>query len=366
MNNKNILPISIHENKDISRNIKYNGSNNVKIKKFVQIDENNQVYIPQNMDVLYNIEIKADKIEHVECMLNNLKIMDLYDIKRLDDEMWNINFSDIILGNTFPNYILLKYCSHIRVKFIFHGENINKVCIIYGYVYDFEKLNNYRNINNMMFKYDTQYKFRMNNSDKINISQNFENYYTTQNPIVELVLEVEEGELKSDRIIFQGEFNFVSIFNRNNIKYVNDRKIVINGFDHRFFLYRNTKLIFDKKISSNVILTTKTLNEIVFRLNYIFLRVDMNKWKRIINQNDISFFEKIDENLYFDKVVPKKNDTCAISYEKFDEGDTIIICKTCFMSYKEYPIKLWMSTNEICPHCRSKNGFYSKIFRILT
>ena len=117
---------------------------------------------------------------------------------------------------------------------------------------------------NILVKQETQYKFKISDCNEITISHDFNERLIR--PTTELTLEVEEGELKPSEILVRDNYNtngVSSVFNGNDIKYINDRKIVISGFDYKLFLSKNIILVFDQKINSNVILTTKALNRLI-------------------------------------------------------------------------------------------------------
>jgi hypothetical protein len=73
-------------------------------------------------------------------------------------------------------------------------------------------------------------------------------------------------------------------------------------------------------------------------------------------------FNKIPDALYNEKVVPKNDSICAITYNEFRENDVRIISGCCFSSFQREAIEIWFNSKnkKECPCCRIEGGVWWK------
>ena len=79
---------------------------------------------------------------------------------------------------------------------------------------------------------------------------------------------------------------------------------------------------------------------------------------RTILGNKLFGYDKIPDNIYQEKVVPKADLICAISHTEFEKEEIRIICAACFSSFRREAIEMWFHSKQkrICPCCREEDG----------
>lgn len=151
----------------------------------------------------------------------------------------------------------------------------------------------------------------------------------------------------------------ITIIPLSQIKYINDYQIIIDKFYYKTFLYNTVVIEFG---------LTYPFYEINFSMittNYNILLIEngfsekiFTNLSRSISSDNTYGYDKIPDNIYLEKVVPKADMICAISHAEFEEGEERIICGICFSSYRKEAIEMWFHSKEkrLCPCCREEDS----------
>jgi len=156
-----------------------------------------------------------------------------------------------------------------------------------------------------------------------------------------------------------GNNRTITVIPLSQIKYLNDYQFIIDKFYYKIFLYNTVIIEFGLtypffKINFSMITT-----------NYNLLGIENGCAEKAFNNlsrsisGDITFgYNKIPDNIYQEKVVPKADMICAISRAEFEEGEERIICGVCFSSYRKESIEMWFHSKKkrICPCCQEEDS----------
>ena len=273
-------------------------------KKKLDIN-NNKIEIPHEGDFIYKIEIVADKIDDVVISIGGENIHKFYKVENVNG-LWTIDFD-----NFFINYNCLPIHSvkYYQVVLKINGNLVRECYIEYGMFPDKETRRLPFN-HGILFNHEFQYNFTMNNKKISLVSKFITDCISDSNIISELIFEFENDVDVNNIDIFAYNEHLTSL-NRNDFIVKSRNKIIINKFYYKLFLFGEITIKFDKKIVGKVNLTTKNVGALVInngRHSNLFSMYDVGRTIKI----PIKLTE-IDDNLYMEKVVPKNDETCAIS-----------------------------------------------------
>jgi hypothetical protein len=156
-----------------------------------------------------------------------------------------------------------------------------------------------------------------------------------------------------------GNNRYITVIPLSQIRYINDYQFIIDKFYYKIFLYNTVVIEFG---------LTYQFYQIKFSIittNYNILAIEngfggkaFNNLNRSISGNITFGYDKIPDNIYQEKVVPKADTICAISHFEFEEGEERIICGYCFSSYRKESIEMWFHSKNkrMCPCCREEDS----------
>jgi len=272
------------------------------------------IHIPLN-NILYNIGF----IPVISLPYHDIKIhvkyygQDSYDFYLLG-AVFNSNFRRIYLEK--PTYLLFK--DFYKYDGIIHGNQL-KIMNECG-----RGMNSTNMISSIYFNFETNIRSRLK------------------------YIELKTGNNRS-----------ITIIPLSHIRYINDYQFIIDKFYYKIFLYNTVVIEFGLtyqfyQIKFSMITTNYNILAIE---NGVGEKVFMNLSRSI--SGDITYgYDKIPENIYQEKVVPKADMICAISHAEFEEGKERIICGGCFSSYRKESIEMWFHSKNkrICPCCREEDS----------
>ena len=128
-----------------------------------------------------------------------------------------------------------------------------------------------------------------------------------------------------------GNNRSITIIPISQIRYINDYQFIIDKFYYKTFLYNTVIIEFGLtypffKMNFSMI----TTNYNILSIGNGFSEKVFNNLSRSISFDNEYGYDKIPENIYQEKVVPKADIICAISHAEFEEGEERIICGECF------------------------------------
>jgi hypothetical protein len=156
-----------------------------------------------------------------------------------------------------------------------------------------------------------------------------------------------------------GNNRSITIIPLSHIRYINDHEFIIDKFYYKIFLF-NTVII-----EFGLTYPFYQINFSMITTNYNILAIENGFGEKVFMNlsrsisGDITYgYDKIPENIYQEKVVPKADTICAISHAEFEEGEERIICGECFSSYRKESIEMWFQSKEkrLCPCCREEDS----------
>jgi len=272
------------------------------------------IHIPLN-NILYNIGF----IPVISLPYHDIKIhvkyygQDSFDFYILGAVL-NSNIRRIYLEN--PSYLLFK--DFHKYDGIIHGNQL-KIMNECG-----RGMNSTNMISSIYFNFDTNIRSRLK------------------------YIELKTGNNRS-----------ITIIPLSQIRYINDYQFIIDKFYYKIFLYNTVVIEFG---------LTYQFYQIKFSMittNYNILAIENRVGEKVFNNlsrsisGDITYgYDKIPENIYQEKVVPKADMICAISHAEFEEGEERIICGGCFSSYRKESIEMWFHSKNkrMCPCCREEDS----------
>ena len=156
-----------------------------------------------------------------------------------------------------------------------------------------------------------------------------------------------------------GNNRSITIIPLSQIRYINDYQFIIDKFYYKIFLYNTVVIEFGVTYQFYQIkFSMITTNYNILAIENGFGEKAFNNLSRSIN-GDITFgYDKIPENIYQEKVVPKADTICAISHSEFEKSEERIICGGCFSSYRKESIEMWFHSKNkrICPYCKEEDS----------
>lgn len=156
-----------------------------------------------------------------------------------------------------------------------------------------------------------------------------------------------------------GNNRAITIIPLSQIKYINDYQFIIDNFYYKIFLYNSVVIEF------GLTYQFYQVNFSIITTNYNILAIEngfgekvFNNLSRLICGNITYGYDKIPDNIYQEKVVPKADMICAISHAEFQDGEDRIICGGCFSSYRKESIEMWFQSKNkrMCPCCREEDS----------
>lgn len=343
------------------------------IKKIEMVD--NCYEVPRTMDIISAIEITGKferdsniytKIKWIEIEIGGEIITKIYlqnnicDITAnnyfytihipLDNILYNIGFIPVISLPYHDIKIHVKYYGQNNFDFYILGavlnSNIRRIYLenpSYLLFKDFHKYDGV--IHGNQLKIMNECGRGMNSTNMISsIYFNFE---------INVRSRLKYIELKT------GNNRSITIIPLSQIRYINDYQIIIDKFYYKIFLFNTVVIEFgltQQFYQVNFSMITTNYNILAIE-NGVGEKVFMNL-SRLIS-GDITYgYDKIPENIYQEKVVPKADIICAISHAEFEEGEERIICGGCFSSYRKESIEMWFHSKNkrMCPCCREEDS----------
>jgi hypothetical protein len=157
--------------------------------------------------------------------------------------------------------------------------------------------------------------------------------------------------------------NNITVIPYSKINFINDYEFILDEFHYKTFLFRDIVIEFGMIfVNSKYTIITTNYNQLNI-FNGIAHKVYDNLARTIYNYDNADEFEEIDNNLYNEKVLVKKDIICAITHEEFLNNETRIICGYCYSSFMKNAIRGWFCSKniKICPYCRTEtNKWYKK------
>lgn len=349
------------------------------IKKIEMVD--NYYEVPRTMDIISAIEItgkfeRDSNISNISDIYNKIKSIDIeigdeiitkiylqnnicnissnnyfYTIHiPLDNILYNIGFIPIISLPYHDIKIHVKYYGQNNFDFYLLGavlnSNIRRLYLenpVYLLFKDFHKYDGV--IHGNQLKIMNECGRGMNSTNMISsIYFNFE---------INVRSRLKYIELKT------GNNRSITIIPLSQIRYINDYQFIIDKFYYKIFLYNTVIIEFgltQQFYQVNFSMITTNYNILAIE-NGVGEKVFMNLSRSI--SGDITYgYDKIPENIYQEKVVPKADMICAISHAEFEEGEERIICGGCFSSYRKESIEMWFHSKNkrMCPCCREEDS----------
>ena len=348
---------------------KWHKNENISVLKNIIEVVNNKIIIPRKYDIVYSLEIKADQIDKANLLIGGIIINIFNHLEKNENGFWEINFGDVFLEIKGIMMFLI-YAHQVELKL--EGQNIEKAYMKGGYLTKETKTKIFEYGNGARDNLISQENYYDNleiDGDTINILGNWVDI-TYKNIISELIFDFEE-EIDFDKIsiydarLFTDERGLITIFNKNDIKFISKKKFIIKDFNYKIFIFEKIKIQFDKHIKSKFKLTTKNYNILRCIKGIAGIKFDNTVLRRNIITALIfsNGFVDIPEQLYLEKVVPKKDNICSISQEEFEENEKRTICGVCFTSYKEDNLIMWFQTSKKreCPYGRCNGVWYQLI-----
>jgi len=347
------------------------------IKKIAM--ENNCYEVPRTMDIVSAIEITG-KFE------NRTSITEIYSkIKWIDIEIGGEIITRIYLKNEICEIMANNYFYTIHISFDKIFYNIGyipvyalkyqevRIHIIQAYgqhEYDFYMLgailnpnireNYFQNKTEILFKEFNRYDSTIH-GNQLKIVNESGRCMNSTNIISSLYFDFTVNirsrlkyiELKT------GNNRSITIIPLSQIRFINDYQFIIDKFYYKIFLYNKVIIEFGLTypfFKINFSMITTNYNILVIE-NGVGEKVFRNLSRSLIGDNTFGY-DKIPDDIYQEKVVPRADTICAISHTEFEEGEERIICGVCFSSFRKDSIEMWFQSknkNE-CPCCREDNS----------
>jgi hypothetical protein len=341
--------------------------------------ENNCYEVPRTMDIISAIEITG-KFE------NRTSITEIYSkIKCIDIEIGGEIITRIYLKNEICEIMANNYFYTIHIPFDKIFYNIGyipvyslkyqevRIHVIQAYgqhEYDFYMLgailnpsireNYFQNKTEILFKefnrYDSvihgnQLKLTNESGRNINSTNIISSLYFDFT--VNIRSRLKYIEIKT------GNNRSITIIPLSQILFLNDYQFIIDKFYYKIFLYNKVIIEFGLTypfFKINFFMITTNYNVLVIE-NGGGEKVFKNL-SRILSGDNTFGYDKIPDNIYHEKVVPRADTICAISHTEFEEGEERIICGICFSSFRKDSIEMWFQSKQkrICPCCREDNS----------
>jgi hypothetical protein len=156
-----------------------------------------------------------------------------------------------------------------------------------------------------------------------------------------------------------GNNQSITIIPLSQIRYLNDYQIIIDKFYYKTFLYNTVVIEFVLTYpfyATNFSLITTNYN--ILAIENGFGEKVFKDLSRTILGNKLFGYDKIPDNIYQEKVIPKADMICAISHTEFEKEEIRIICAACFSSFRREAIEMWFHSKQkrLCPCCREEDG----------
>lgn len=347
---------------------KWHKNENISVLKNTIEIVNNKIIIPRKYDIVYSLEIKADQIDKAKLVIGGSITNIFNQLKKNENGFWEINLGDVFLE--IGGIIMFLIYAH-QVELNLEGQNIEKAYMKGGYLTKEIKTKIFETSRDYLISQENCYENLEINGDTINILGSWSTDISYNNIISELIFDFEE-EIDFDEIfvydtrLFTDERGLITIFNKNDIKFISKKKFIIKDFNYKIFIFGKIKIQFDKSIKSKFKLTTKNYNIFRYMGGLTGIKYDFTVLRRNIITGPIfsNEFQDIPEKLYLEKLIPKNDKICSISQEEFEENEKRIICGVCFTSYKKDNLIMWFQTSNKreCPYARCNGVWYQKTY----
>ena len=341
--------------------------------------ENNYYEVPKTMDIVSAIEITG-KFE------NRTSITDVYNkIKWIEIEIGGEIITRVHLKNDICEIMSNDYFYTIHIPFDKIFYNIGyipvyalkyqevRIHIIQAYgqhEYDFYMLgailkpsireNYFQNKTEILFKEFIRYDSTIHGNQLKIVNESGRGMNSTN--IVSLLYFDFTVNIRSRLKYIElktGNNRSITIIPLSQIRFINDYQFIIDKFYYKIFLYN--KVIIEFGLTYPFF----KINFFMITTNYNILVIEngdsekvFSNLSRILSGDNTFGYDKIPDDIYQEKVVPRADSICAISHTEFEEGEERIICGVCFSSFRKESIEMWFQSknkNE-CPCCREDNS----------
>jgi hypothetical protein len=344
------------------------------------------IHIPKNMDILYGMEISGslqigeifydkpeDIIKSIYLVIGGQNIATFF----LQNKMCDISVRDncfsitIKFDKLFYNQEFLPIIGLVYhdIKIVINGLHQDYQCFLHcAMVQEYRKEIATMNHNILMkdcIKYNgeiTGYKLFINNGDGIDLMSrtSFINslYFKFNKNIRDILRSI---------TIKTGDEKTITILSNNDLQFLTSNEFIMEKFHYKTFLYNSIILEFEMTEKFNKIsfeLITTNYNSLMIHSGMGGMRFSGFRREITCSVQEDEFLE-ISNELYEEKVVPKNNLICGISYEEFQENEERIISGCCFSSFKRNAVMDWFNIKKkkVCPYCRNENSvwYFKKI-----
>lgn len=160
-----------------------------------------------------------------------------------------------------------------------------------------------------------------------------------------------------------GDNRTITIIPLGQIHFIGDYAFIIDKFYYKTFLFNTVIIEFEMTLPFNEArFSLITTNYNVLVIGNGFSGKAFNNLGRSVCGVEIEEFDEMPDQLYEDKVVPKGDRVCGITYEELEDGDVRVICGGCFSSFRREAIETWFHSKNrrLCPCCREEDGAWWK------
>jgi hypothetical protein len=371
--------VSQYLNKDIPQIFIKEEDKTFFIKKIEM--ENNCYKVPRTMDIVSAIEITGkfenqnriseiyNKIKWIEIEIGGEIITCIYLQNNICDIISNnyfytihIPLDNILYNIGFIPVISLRY-HDIKIHVKYYGQNCFDFYLL-GAVLNSDIRRTYlQETTNLLFKDFHKYDSVIN-GNQVKIVNEFGKGMNSTNIISSLHFDFSVNirsrlkyiELKT------GNSRSITIIPLSQIRYLNDYQFIIDKFYYKTFLYNTVIIEFGLTYpfyQTNFSMITTNYNMLIIENG--FCHKHFNNLSRTIKDIDNTFgYDRIPNNIYEEKVVPKADTICAISQTEFEDGEIRIISGCCFSSFRRQAIEMWFHSKKkrLCPCCREEDGIW--------
>lgn len=383
--------VSQYLNKEIGPTIIKEDDRSYFIKKVDMV--NNSFEVPKTIDILCGIEITGSFTEPE--LLSTTRITRLSEIYRqiqsIDIEVGGVIITTIDLRNEVCEILTNQhfFTIHVPLDKIFYTvgfipvialkyhaikiyirqnslqQNFKYDCYLLGAVLNANIRSTYLNYSLMLLYKDFhKYDGSISGNQMSMIYENG-NGMSSTNFITSLYFKFDVNIRRRLKYIElkTGNDRLITMITLSRIHFIGDYEFIIDKFYYKTFLFNNIIIEFGLSTAfEDARFSVITTNYNVLIIGNGFSAKMFNNLDRKVCGLESNLFEKISDALYEEKVVPKNDCFCAITYDEFGEGDVRIISGCCFSSFKRKEIEMWFHSKKKkeCPCCRIESDIWWK------
>jgi len=378
--------VSQYLNKEIGPTIIKEDDRSYFIKKVDMV--NNSFEVPKTIDILCGIEITGTFTEP-ELLSTTLEIY--RQIQSIDIEVGGVIITTIDLRNEVCEILTNQhfFTIHVSLDKIFYTvgfipvialkyhaikiyirqnslqQNFKYDCYLLGAVLNANIRSTYLNYSLMLLYKDFhKYDGSISGNQMSMIYENG-NGMSSTNFITSLYFKFDVNIRRRLKYIElkTGNDRLITMITLSRIHFIGDYEFIIDKFYYKTFLFNNIIIEFGLSTAfEDARFSVITTNYNVLIIGNGFSAKMFNNLNRKVSGIESNLFEKISDALYEEKVVPKNDCFCAITYDEFGEGDVRIISGCCFSSFKRKEIEMWFHSKKKkeCPCCRVESDVWWK------